>query len=154
MKGDSLQVRPITPATRCRISSATSASGGTSRRRRLLKAKADANRSRLRDVVAYCDHFIDRYAGDFERLVAEMPSGVRPRHLETVKQLYQSALGQLDSCIDFKRSEIEHTLPDESMRPLLDGIYRETRGSIEDYRDLSNLAHRLKAFVDEVPDVT
>ena len=102
------------------------------------------------DVVAYCDHFIDmldRYAGDFQRLVDELPNGVRPKHLEIVNQLYESSRDQEKACVQFKNDWINKSLRHEEARPLLDSIYRDSRTQMVDYQDLSNVIHRLKTFV-------
>ena len=106
------------------------------------------------DVLDYIDHFCDlfeRYASDFRRLVEELPRGVRESHVETVSQLYSSSRLEDKECVDFKREFIQHGLRNEQARPTLDAIYSETRNTVIDYRDLSNLVARLRAFSTSPP---
>lgn len=101
-------------------------------------------------VVDYIDCFCDlfeRYASDFRRLVKEIPEGVRQSHVEIISQLYKSSCLEENHCVQFNRDFILHSLKDERARGLLDSIYAETRDTLIDYRDLSNLVPRLRTFI-------
>lgn len=103
-----------------------------------------------REVLAYINFFTNlfsRYLSDIQRLVREVPSGVTEAHIEMVSQLYRSSEIEDHVAVRFKNKWIEKLLPHEEMRPLLDDVYAETRGMLIDYKDLCNLAPRLKTFV-------
>jgi hypothetical protein len=118
-----------------------------------LRHRVDEEASKLEnpdDVWSYVGYFSDllqRYYEDFERLVTELPMGVRDSHIEIISQIYRSSQSEEDTCVDFRQDHIDRALTDESARPLLDEIYRESRWTIIDYRDLSNLVPRLRTFV-------
>jgi hypothetical protein len=102
------------------------------------------------DIRIYIDYFSDlfqRYLEDFERLVTGLPRGVHESHIEIISQIDRSSQLEEHRCLAFRQDHINHKLIDESARPLLDKIYRESRGMIIDYRDLSNLVPRLRTFV-------
>jgi hypothetical protein len=94
---------------------------------------------------------LEKILVDLERLIEELPVSVEPRHPELVKQL--ASLGkELEAvCLDFKYEHINKSLKDEDLRFLLDGVYKQPRSQLLDYRDLSNLAYRLKTFVGTRP---
>lgn len=118
-----------------------------------LRAGVEQAAARLEspeEVVSYIEHFGDlfeRYRGDFQRLIEEIPRGVREAHVEIVTQIYQSSEHEDNICVEFKRRHISRELPDESVRPLVDDIYSETRSILISYRDLSNVVPRLRTFV-------
>ncbi len=103
------------------------------------------------EVLRYIDYFIDllqRYKGDIERLLKELRDGVSDRHVEIVMQIAQSLDIEETRCIRFKRNEIQKKLRYEKMRPLLDEIYRDSRQALIDLKDLSNIAPRLRTYID------
>jgi hypothetical protein len=100
-------------------------------------------------VIGYINFFIDlfqRYLGDFERLIRELPEGVRPRHIEIVDQIHQSSVFEEQRCIKFKYDYVENQ-GEEQLSSLLSSIYYYSRQLLIDYKDLSNLNLRLKTFV-------
>jgi len=102
------------------------------------------------DIEGYIKACIDlftRYSFDFGRLIQELPQRVEQRHIEIVNQIFRNSVNEDSTCTAFKRGHIERTLRDERLRGLLDRIYIDTRGMITDYRDLSNLAPRLRTFL-------
>ncbi len=105
------------------------------------------------DIESYIRFFLDlygRFQDDFERLLKELPNGVRSRHVQIVTQIYDGSRRADRLCRGFKEDHIERVLKDESLRySLIDQIYGDTREMLSDYRDLANLAHRLKTFVEE-----
>ena len=122
-----------------------------------LRAKVEQHAERLDypdDIHDYLGYFVDlfsRYLGDFERLVKELPEGVTDSHIELVTQLYESSEHEQRVCIEFSRDHINRGIKDERLRYLVDDIYRESRGLLVDYGDLSNLVSRLRTFVGTVP---
>lgn len=118
-----------------------------------LKTSALRHRDRLDspgNIIEFLDFFIDRfdrYAGDFSRLVGELPHGVAEAHIEIVRQIYMSSEHEDDFCVRFKNDQIERSLKDERMRGLVDEIYGQSRDMVIDYRDLSNLVPRLRTFL-------
>jgi hypothetical protein len=124
---------------------------GLNERVKVEKARLDGPT----DILRYLDFFIDlfsRYLVDFERLLPELPENVSDAHIEMVRQIYDSSRQEDRTCVSFKQEHIERGLKDESLRPLVDNVYQETRGMIIDYRDLSNLIHRLRTFVGIAPN--
>lgn len=120
---------------------------------RQLRGDAEKHRAQLDapdDVIAYINLMIDlftRYLCDFESLVAELPYSVTEAHIEIIRQINASASAEETHCIRFKRNNIERQLKDESLRTLLDKIYRNSKSMMIDYQDLSNLVPRLSTFV-------
>ena len=101
------------------------------------------------EIVGYIEFFMDlfgRYAGDFERLLVELPKVVTEAHVETVRQIYDSAVLEESRGSRFARDHVEDGLKDEGPRWLVDGIYQQSAGMLVDYHDLSNLAPRLRAL--------
>ncbi|HQF21741.1 MAG TPA: hypothetical protein PLT37_10940 [Kiritimatiellia bacterium] len=103
------------------------------------------------ELESFITHFLDlfrRYSADFGRLLAELPQSVEERHIDIVRQIYDSSQHEDGLCVMFKREHISRPLKDESLRvSLIDRIYGDTRDMIVDYVDLNNLVHRLRTFV-------
>jgi hypothetical protein len=102
------------------------------------------------DVNYFIDQSIDlfkRFSSDYDRLLNEIPKGVTNAHIEIIKQILNRSVYHEKYCIQFKRDHIEKGLSDESMRPLLDDIYAQTREEIINYSDLSNVIPRLKTYL-------
>ncbi len=122
-----------------------------------LHGEAERHREQLSwpdDILAYVTFFIDlleRYVGDFDRLLAEMPRLVTAAHVEIVQQIYNSASHEEEHCLRFKRDHISHQIKDEGLRWLVDDIYEQSRSMMIDYHDLSNLVPRLRTFVGTAP---
>jgi len=113
----------------------------------------EAHRDQLdspNDIVRYLEFFVDlfgRYAGDFERLLLELPMGVTEAHVEIVRQIYDSAVLEESRGSRFARDHVETGVEDEGLRWLVDKIYQDSFGMLVDYHDLSNLGPRLRTFV-------
>jgi hypothetical protein len=82
-----------------------------------------------------------------ERVIDELPKEVAERHVNTLAYLYEDSSANEDLCAVFSDRHIDRSLPDESMRPLIDRIYALTRGLLIDYKDLSNLNAMLKTYI-------
>ncbi len=108
------------------------------------------------EIAKYIRFFIDlfeRYLGDFNRLLTELPLFVTNAHVEIVQQTYQSASHEEQQCVRFSRDHINHQLKNEKLRWLVDDIYKESRSMLIDYHDLSNLIPRLRTFVGTAPKI-
>lgn len=108
------------------------------------------------EIAAYVRFFIDlleRYSGDFDRLLTELPRFVTDAHVEIVQQTYRSASHEEQHCVRFNRDHIGRQLKDEKLRWLVDDIYKESRSMLIDYQDLSNLVPRLLTFVGTMPKI-
>ena len=120
---------------------------------RAFRGKVERERKKLHspeDILSYIQYFIslfERYLGDFERLLNELPNGVSSAHVEIVQQMYSSSKYEEQVCINFKHEHIERSLKDERLRGLIDDIYGESRQMLIDCRDLSNLTPRLRTLV-------
>jgi hypothetical protein len=99
-------------------------------------------------VVHFADLFND-YAGDLDRVLAEIPRGVRARHVANLRELYEHCRDAERECVPFKNLHVSRRLRDESKRPLIDRIYETSRQALVDLYDLSNLVARLETFVEE-----
>lgn len=103
-----------------------------------------------REVERYINYFVDlldRYLSDLDRVIKELPSRVRPRHVEIVEQIYRSSRHEEDRCVQFKQDYLERQIQHNEVRGLLEHIYAESRDQLIDFRDFSNLAPRLRTFV-------
>lgn len=110
--------------------------------------------SRADAIVTYVRYFVDlleRYLGDFDRLLVELPQLVTAAHVDIVQQIYDSASFEEEKCVRFTRDHIDREMKDETLRWLVDDIYRQSRGMLIDYHDLSNLVPRLRTFVGTAP---
>lgn len=108
------------------------------------------------EIAAYAGFFIDlleRYLSDFDRLITELPQFVTNAHVEIVRQTCRSASHEEQRCVRFSHDHIDRQLKNETLRWLVDDIYRESRGMLIDYHDLSNLAPRLLTFVGTTPKI-
>lgn len=126
---------------------------------RAFQDRAERERKKLdgpEDILSYIQYFtslFERYLGDFERLLNELPHGVSAAHVEIVQQMYSSSKSEEQLCINFKHEHIERSLKDESLRGLIDDVYGESRQMLIDCRDLSNLTPRLRTFVGTTPRI-
>ena len=121
----------------------------------LAKYKSQAIREKGKidyadDVIDFIDLSIDvfsRFLPDYDRLLSQIPRGVTEAHIEIISQILRRSEYHESSCVQFKHDHIEKNLRDESMRPLLDHIYAETRGEIINYSDFHNVIPRLKTYI-------
>jgi hypothetical protein len=108
-----------------------------------------------RDHAMYFVDLLGRYMADFDRLIAEIPTGVRPRHVEMVRQLSDSSRGAEDLCVLFKqRYRLDMRGDDEPAIALCSEIYVRTREAVIDLLDLSNVLPRLQTYVAEPASVS
>jgi len=101
----------------------------------------------VNDFIELSIDLFNRFLSDYDRLLAEIPRGVTEAHIEIISQIVIRSEYHEKACIQFKHDHIEKNLRDESMRPLLDHIYAETRGQIINYSDLHNVIPRLKTYI-------
>ena len=119
------------------------------RQRLLLNAQSPA----VRDGEEFADYFVDlfeRFAGDFDRLLGELPRGVRQRHVEIVAQMYRAARDADTFCVRFKqRHNLDALSPNDPVQNILAEFYRLNRDAVINMFDLSNVISRLKTYVEE-----
>jgi|GEM_PF-5550601 len=117
------------------------------------KSQVTENKNKLNhseDITDFIDISIDlfkRFLSDYDRLLLDIPKGVTEAHIEILDQIVNRSDYHEDYCVQFKHEHIEKSLLDESMRPLLDDIYADTRNEIINYADLKNVITRLKTYV-------
>jgi diguanylate cyclase (GGDEF)-like protein len=122
-----------------------------------LNREIDQHRDKLNcpdEIRGYVELFLDllgRYRGDFDRLLLEMPRLVTAAHVEIVQQIHDSAAHEEERCLRFKRDHISRSMKVEGLRWLVDDIYKQSKGMMIDYHDLSNLVRRLRTFVGTMP---
>jgi hypothetical protein len=104
------------------------------------------------DHIDYCCDLFERYTSDFDRLLHELPRGVRSAHLEIIQQIFRSSAIGDQECVRFKQDFIERRNPTQKARPLLEQVYSESRSAFIDYRDLSNVLPRLRTYVTQSHD--
>lgn len=103
-------------------------------------------------VERHISHFIDlfsRYKRELGRLLDGIEDGIRTSHCELVNKLSNSSRAAENNSARFAQRHVHLDLKDESMRPLLDGIYQETADLLLSLKDLSNLEPQLRTFVGE-----
>jgi hypothetical protein len=99
------------------------------------------------DFIELSTDLFSRFLSDYDRLLAQIPRGVTEIHIEIISQIVTRSDYHERSCVQFKQDHIEKNLRDESLRPLLDQIYAETRGEVINYSDLHNVIPRLKTYI-------
>ena len=106
--------------------------------------------------IAFCEDFSDwftRYKADIARLRAELPHGVRERHLELLRQLYQGSKEADAGCVQFKRDHrLDARDPRDELQNTLAEAYRVARDGVINVFDLSNVIPRLRTFVSEAAE--
>ena len=121
---------------------------------RTYRSRVDASSNSFdspRDIRDYIDGCIDlftRYISDFDRIIEELPRQVLARHVTTVEQIYESSVLEENRCVRFASEHVNTGLREEVVRPVLEAIYASSRDQIIDYKDLSNVAYRLRALVE------
>jgi hypothetical protein len=103
------------------------------------------------DFILFSSDLFARFLADYDRLLVEIPSGVTEAHLEIISQMVQRSDYHEETCMQFKNDYIARNLRDESIRPLLDQIYGDTRDEIVNYSDLHNIIPRLRTYVGSKP---
>jgi hypothetical protein len=111
----------------------------------------------VRGGQEFSEYFIDlfeRFIGDFDRLVSEIPSGVRSRHVEITSQVYRGARDADRVCVAFKRDyRLDALSPSDRTQNILAELYRLNRDAVIDLFDLSNVVSRLRTYVDDTLSV-
>ena len=101
-------------------------------------------------VLEYIMFFVDvfsRAAADLERVVAEVPRGVRRAHVDTLRRIASHAAAEERRCLLFRDKWVSRPLPYEQIRPLLDQIATDTRDQLGDYGELKDAAARLEELI-------
>lgn len=102
------------------------------------------------DIINYIDYFITIFQSfeyDINRLLAEMPDGIENTHIDIINQICVRYRHDEIHAVEFKREHIERSLKDESLRPLIDDIYSESRNLLVKNKNLGSLSKRLQTFI-------
>jgi ribosomal protein S18 len=105
----------------------------------------------VKDFILLSIDLFSRFLSDYDRLLAEIPTGVTEAHVEIISQIVRRSDYHEKSCVQFKHDHIERNLKDESMRQLLDRIYSDTANEIVNYSDLHNVIPRLRTYIGSRP---
>ncbi|MBI4454581.1 MAG: hypothetical protein HY644_01640 [Acidobacteria bacterium] len=89
----------------------------------------------------------ESYHAEFQRLIEELPRGVRRSHVNAVRQLYKRSQAEELACQYFIDSYMKEFRKNDEARQLAERIDREARNQFIDYRDLNGVAGRLHALV-------
>lgn len=98
-------------------------------------------------AIEYIGFFVDlfgRAAADLDRVIEEVPLGVRKAHLDLLRQIASNAAAERRRCLLFRDKWISRPLPYEDVRPLLSQIAAATRNQLDDYEELRHAAARLE----------
>jgi hypothetical protein len=98
-------------------------------------------------AVEYVVFFLDlfgRVVADLDRVVDEVPLGVRRAHVDTLRQIASNAAAEQRRCLMFRDKWISRPLPFEEVRPLLNQIATDTRSQLDDYAEMTRAAARLE----------
>jgi hypothetical protein len=98
------------------------------------------------EYIAFFTDVFSRTAADLERVVAEVPQGVRQAHVDLLRQIASNAAAEQRRCLLFRDKWISRPLPYEQIRPLLSQIAADTRDQLDDYGELKNAAARLEGL--------
>jgi hypothetical protein len=111
------------------------------------------NPQELLNCVVYFISLFSGHLEDIRRLVEELPLGVKEKHIEIVKQIYESCKYENKTNYRaFKEEFISRELKDESMRYLLDKICQLFGGVALDLCSLGDLNTRLGTFLGDSLD--
>ncbi len=106
------------------------------------------NSTRMVDYIDYFTGLFSRFASEFDRLIREVPTGVRQSHVDAMRAICDSSRLEDDVCLQFKREHINRHIEDDSLRyKVVDETYGKSRGLLDNNLDLSNLASRLQALI-------
>jgi len=96
------------------------------------------------EYIGFFTDVFSRAAADLERVVAEVPQGVRQAHVDMLRQIASNASAEQRRCLLFRDKWISRPLPYEQIRPLISQIAADTRDQLEDYGELKHAAARLE----------
>ena len=105
-------------------------------------------------VLEYIDFFVDllrRAAADIDRVAAELADGLRPDHVDVLRQLASNGAVEQRRCVMFRDKWINRPLPYEQVRPLLNQISVDSRDQLTAYRSLNQVAERLQEMMGAAP---
>lgn len=105
--------------------------------------------SNLDSILEFIETMISEFQGfnaDLEMLFQGLPVSIEDRHIEISLTLYRRSRELDFLCRHFKAEHINVSLENENNRPLLDRIYKESRGMVLDLSDLNGFSQRLKSL--------
>lgn len=126
----------------------------------LLKAsrlKVEEQASQLESpkaVLEYIDAFtkmFDDTAAELERVLEELPDGVKREHLDALRQIASNGAAEQRRCLIFRDKWINRPLPYEQVRGLLNQISVDSRDQLTGYRSLNHAVERLQKLAGPEP---
>lgn len=96
------------------------------------------------EYIVFFEALFGRVAADLDRVIREVPLGVRRVHVDLLRQIASNAAAERRRCLLFRDKWISRPLPYEDVRPLLSQIAAATRSQLDDYEELQHAAARLE----------
>ena len=127
---------------------------------RVLRERVDNNASSIeypdevQRFMEICEDRLSKFSGDLKRLKRELPQGVASRHIETIQQIYSSAVSQDRRITRFRDDHVFRPTQPEEVQRVLEETYITLREQFLDYRDLSNVAARLRTYTESVQETS
>jgi hypothetical protein len=127
---------------------------------RTAKQQAEEQSKKLESpkaVFEYVDFFAGMFtsgAEDLGRIIDEIPSGIQPGHLDTLRQLASNASVEQRRCLMFRDKWINRPLPYEEVRGLLNQISVDSRDQLTAYKSLANAVEGLQEMNGAEPQGT
>jgi hypothetical protein len=109
------------------------------------------NPKAVSEYLTFFVEFIGRTAAECAQISVELPGGMGPAHVESLRRMAAAAAAEERRCVQFRDKCINKPLPYERMRPLLNDISITTRDQLTAYRDFSTAADRLAALLATQP---
>jgi hypothetical protein len=79
-------------------------------------------------------------------VIEELPDGLKPDHLDALRQLASNGAAEQRRCLLFRDKWINRPLPYEQVRPLLNQISVDSRDQLTAYRSLNHAVERLQTM--------
>jgi hypothetical protein len=114
------------------------------------RQEIERNAPQLESPVAALE-YIDFFSGFFthaadecERIVGELPQGIRRAQIDALRQLANNSAAEQRRCLQFRDKCINKPLAYETMRPLLNTISLTTRDQLIVFREFIDAAAGLE----------
>jgi len=100
------------------------------------------------ECLLYWESLFKDYESDFRRILKEIGSCIEEKHITLIEEIFICAKNENDTNRrNFKSEFINCDLKDESLRPLIDDIYRCVANQLIRYYNLPGLNRRFKTYI-------